>query len=95
MNQVDNIISQLEKQRVAIEKALSALREVAGAGGAVSGAKRVGRPPAATKTAAPAAKPKRRKLSAAGRKAIIAAAKKRWAEHRAAKAGEASGKGKK
>jgi len=93
VNQVDNIISQLEKQRVAIDKALSALREVA-SGTATAGVRRVGRPPGPAKAAAPAAAPKRRrrKLSAEGRKAIIAAAKKRWAEHRAAKAAEASRK---
>ena len=94
MNQVENMISQLERQRAAIEKALSALREVAGSGGGAATAKRVGRPAAAPKAApaAPAAPAKRRKrkLSAEGRKAIIAAAKKRWAEHRAAKAAEAA-----
>jgi hypothetical protein len=35
-----------------------------------------------------AAKPKKRKLSAAGRKAIIAATKKRWAAVKAAKQAE-------
>ena len=92
MNQLENTISQLEKQRTAIEKALAALRELSGSGAAAAAAKRPGRPPAAAKTA-PAAAPvkmRRRRLSAAGRKAIIAAAKKRWAEHRAAKSGESA-----
>jgi len=35
---------------------------------------------------APAAAPKKRKISAAGRKAIAEATRKRWAEYRAAKA---------
>jgi hypothetical protein len=96
VNQLENTISQLEKQRTAIEKALAALRELSGSGAVAVAAKRHGRPPgrlpAAAQTAPAAApvKTRRRRLSAAGRKAIIAAAKKRWAEHRAAKAGESA-----
>ena len=87
MNDVDNIITQLEGQRAAIERAISALRDIGGsAPAAVKKARRgrpPGRPPAASPTPAPAPVKKRR-LSPEGRKAIIDALKKRWAAKKAA-----------
>ena len=76
MNNVANTIDQLEKQRSAIDRALSALREIA-------------EPSGTTRTAAARdqSQPKRH-LSPEGRRRIIAATKKRWAAERAAKAAQ-------
>ena len=70
MNNVENVISQLETQRSAIDRAISALREVAG------------KSPLATM---PSRNGQRRKrhLSPEGRRRIIEATKKRWAAKRA------------
>jgi hypothetical protein len=76
LNDISRIISELERQRVAIERAIAALRDVS--------------MPAATpqatttttkKTAAPAKK--KRQLSPEGRQRIIEATKRRWAAKRA------------
>jgi hypothetical protein len=67
LRDIDAIISELEQQRAAIERAISALREITG------GAVRI---PAPSK--APTAKKKRR-ISPAGLRRIIAANKRRWA----------------
>jgi hypothetical protein len=87
-----DIIASLEQQRVAIEKALEALKEV---DGSVSGAapvpptaKRRGRKPGPqAKKAAPAAKaaPATRKgrISQEGREKLAEAMKRRWAAKRA------------
>ena len=79
MNDLSKIISQLEEQKSAIDRALSALREIggtrAGATGAPAGRKRGRR--------------KKRHLSEEGRQRIIAATKKRWAAKRAADAAAA------
>ena len=75
MKNVDRIISDLEKQRAVIERAISSLREIADLVG--SGASRVAATPLAPRR-------KRRRLSAAGRRAISEATKKRWARKRAA-----------
>ena len=72
MHNVENVISQLETQRSAIDRAISALREVAGES------------PLATM---PGSNGQRRKrhlsrrgvMSAAGRKRVALAMKKRWA----------------
>ena len=76
------VIASLEKQRVAIEKALEALRDVENIGGGASpgrprGARKVGRPPAATR---------RGRISEEGRKRLAEAMKRRWAVKRAASA---------
>ena len=77
MNNVENVISQLETQRSAIDRAISALREVAG------------KSPLATM---PGNNGQRRKrhLSPEGRRRIVEATKKRWAAQRANGTGSAS-----
>jgi hypothetical protein len=86
----DHILALLLRERNKIEKAIEALQ----------GPKRKGRPPSPGRKAAPPSVeqdskspesvgptvPSKRKMSAAGRRAIIAATKKRWAAIRAAKA---------
>ena len=76
MNNVENVISQLETQRSAIDRALEALREVTGKG----------------RLATPVSNGQRRKrhLSPEGRKRIIEATKRRWAAKRANGAGSSS-----
>ena len=76
MNDVGTIISQLEQQKAAIDRALSALKDIGGP--------RPGRP---KKSAGPATKKttrKRRRMSAEGRARIAEAAKRMWAAKRAA-----------
>ena len=74
MKDINSIVSELEQQRDAIERAIKALKEVAGAR-AVK--------PAIEQTPLPAGR-KKRHLSAEGRRRIIEATKKRWAAKRAA-----------
>ena len=76
MNDIGKIISQLEQQRDSIDRAISALQAVTGdhAG-------------SESKSSASQARPRKRRLSAAGRKRIAEAAKRRWAAIKAAKAG--------
>ena len=76
MNDIDNVISRLEKQRSAIDRALLALREIAGPN---------------TPNAQPASQSKsgKRRLSPEGRRRIIEATKRRWAAKRAAGVGTA------
>ena len=76
MNNVENAISQLEKQRSAIDRALSALREVTGSAATRADGNRI-----------PQSKRKKRHLSPEGRKRIIEAIRRRWAAHRSGKAG--------
>jgi hypothetical protein len=82
VNNVENVISQLETQRSAIDRAISALREVAG------------KSPLA-KVTAPSTNGQLRKrhLSPEGRRRIIEATKRRWAKERAKGAGTASKRG--
>jgi hypothetical protein len=75
LNNIERILSDLEEQREAIERALSALREVADL--VRSGA------PAVAESSAPPRR-KRSRLSAAGRRAISEATKRQWALKRAA-----------
>src|ERR1039458_6375356 len=87
LSDVDNIITQLEQQKAAIERAISALRDIGGSAPAAVKKARRGRPPGRPKAAAPAPAPapaKKRRLSPEGRKAIIDALKKRWAVKKAA-----------
>ena len=81
MSQIANVISELEHQKDAIDRALSALRAIGTSEPA----------PGATNNSAGVSRGKRR-LSAEGRRNIIAAVKKRWAEKRAAQDGTASKK---
>jgi hypothetical protein len=74
VNEIASIISQLERQRAAIDRAISALREVEGVKPAQT----------APSGKATAKEPKKRRMSAAGRRRIAEAAKKRWADKRAA-----------
>ena len=79
MNNVENVISQLETQRSAIDRAISALREVAG------------KSPLAKVTALGSnGQPRKRHLSPEGRRRIIEATKRRWATKRANRMGTAS-----
>ena len=85
MNDINRIISELERQRIAIERAISALRDVsapAATTSQVSASK-------ATKKSSPR---KKRQLSEEGRQRIIEATKKRWAAKRAADAQKATAK---
>ena len=72
MNDVEKVISQLERQRSAIDRAISALREITGspATGPVHGI----------------TQRKKRHLSSEGRRRIIEATKRRWAAKRTAQA---------
>ena len=72
MNNVENVISQLETQRSAIDRAILALREVAGKN-----------PLAKVTSPSSNGQPRKRHLSPEGRRRIIAATKKRWAAKRA------------
>jgi len=81
LNETRNIIQQLENQRNAIDRAISALREIEG-------------PTSSTKSgsssAAGPAKRGRRGISAEGRARIGEATRRRWAAKRAAEAAAAS-----
>jgi len=79
VNNVENVISQLEAQRSAIDRAISALREVAGKS-----------PLAKVTTPSTNGQPRKRHLSPEGRRRIIEATKKRWAAKRTNGAGTAS-----
>jgi hypothetical protein len=73
VNDIARAISQLERQRATIDRAIAALREVESltpAATVTPGASRVG------------GKAVKRRMSAEGRKRISEAAKKRWAEKR-------------
>ena len=76
MNNVENVISQLEKQRSAIDRALAALREITGSAATRVDGHRISQ-----------SKTKKRHLSPEGRRRIIAATKKRWAAKRKGQAG--------
>ena len=89
MKDVDSIISDLEQQRSAIERAIAALREIGGV--AAPQPRKVGRPVGSGKAVA---KKKTRRLSPEGRKRIIEALKKRWAEKKAAEKSSAKKGGK-
>jgi hypothetical protein len=63
LNDVNRIISELEQQRAAIDRAIAALREIA----------------APESSIVDTQAPKKRRLSAAARKRIAEATRKRWA----------------
>ena len=73
MREIGSIIKQLEQQRAAIERAISALREVSQVPGETAG-------PVREKSA-----PKKRRMSPEGRKRIGDAARRRWAALKASK----------
>jgi hypothetical protein len=94
VNDIGQIISRLEHQRAAIDRAITALREIAGAsptkGSAStrhatqtvprkSSANRQASPKAAKEPPVKVGGPKRGQLTAEGRKKLSLAAKKRWA----------------
>jgi hypothetical protein len=79
VNNVENVISQLEEQRSAIDRAISVLREVNDSSAAPTGV----HPRVQGKTG-------KRRLSPEGRRRIIEATKKRWAAKRLADAGTAT-----
>jgi hypothetical protein len=79
VNNVENVISQLETQRSAIDRAISALREVAGKS-----------PLAKVTSPSSNGQPRKRHLSPEGRRRIIEATKRRWAAKRANRTGTAS-----
>ena len=68
MNDIDNAISRLEKQRSAIDRALLALREISG-------------PHTPNAQPVSQSKSRKRRLSPEGRRRIIEATKRRWADH--------------
>ena len=68
MNDIDNVISRLEKQRSAIDRALLALREISVSGPNTANAQPVSQ-----------SKSRKRRLSPEGRRRIIEATKRRWA----------------
>lgn len=75
MSDIDQVIEQLEKQKVAIDQALAALRGISGTTIGVPVKRRRGRP--AKKGAGG-----KRFISAEGRARIAEAARRRWAEIR-------------
>ena len=75
---VEQIISELEQQREAIERAISALRQVEGTPATGGPLKRRGRPPG-----------QKGHMSPEGRARIAEATRKRWADKRAAEAAAA------
>ncbi len=81
MNELDRIIARLEQQRAALDRALSALRQVSGSDG--------------NSWAAPAqpeaAVTKKGGITPAGRRKLSEASRMRWAQKRAAQAGEELG----
>ena len=78
MNDIAKAISQLERQRATIDHAIAALRDVEALAPTAHASS-----PGPSK---PDTKTVKRRMSAEGRKRISEAAKKRWAEKRAAEA---------
>ena len=77
MNDIDNVISRLEKQRSAIDRALLALREISG-------------PSTANAQPGSQSTSQKRRLSPEGRRRIIEATKRRWAAKRSGGTGTAT-----
>jgi hypothetical protein len=82
VNDIEAVISQLERQRQAIDNALAALRDISGISGGASRTAGQSGPGA----------PRKRVLTPAGRRRIAEAARRRWAEKRAAEAGQLQAK---
>ena len=82
MANLQELISELEQQRAAIETALTALRAISG----TPEPKRRGRPPGTAAKRGPGRPPKKQvHISDAGRKRLAESMKKRWAVKRAVK----------
>jgi hypothetical protein len=79
VNDIARVISRLEQQRATIDRAISALREVEEIKPAQTG----------SIDGAGTNKPKKRRMSAAGRRRIAEGIRKHWAEKRAAEAAQA------
>jgi hypothetical protein len=79
VNNVENVITQLETQRSAIDRAISALQEVAEKS-----------PLAKVTSPSSNGQPRKRHLSPEGRRRIIEATKRRWAAKRANGTGSVS-----
>jgi hypothetical protein len=76
---LSEIVQQLREERSKLDAAIQALEGISG-GGVSGGGKRLGRPPGKAHKSTPARKaPKRRTMSAAARKRIAEAMRKRWA----------------
>jgi hypothetical protein len=75
VNDVTSILSELERQKAAIERAIEALQEVSAAGGRSAGRRQAGA--------------KKRRLSPEGRRRIAEAARRRWAALKAEKESQA------
>src|SRR5579884_3586123 len=73
LNRLRDVISQLEQRRAGIERALQALREASDETGRE------------TESQGPTGRPRKRRMSAEGRKRIAAAARKRWAAYNKSK----------
>jgi hypothetical protein len=82
--QTEQIVALLIAERDRLSRAIDALQGGAKRQGRPSRLARVAANPNVASAAAPSAKPKR-KMSAAGRKAIAEAARRRWAAIKAAK----------
>jgi hypothetical protein len=74
LGNLQDVISKLEQQKVAIDKAIAALREFNESGATEATTQTLGRPAKAVKKAA-----KKRVMSEEGRKRIAEASRKRWA----------------
>lgn len=79
---LNEIVGQLKAERNRLHAAIQALE---GVGGSVSGGKRRGRPPGSKDKTAGSAPANRRHMSAAARKRIAEAMRKRWAAVKAGK----------
>jgi len=81
-DQLNDIITQLERQRAAIDRALAALRDIDGAGATPSAPKSAAEAPADTSPR----KPARRKVrfTPDGRRRLAEAMRRRWAAKRTA-----------
>jgi hypothetical protein len=74
LRNIESVIAELEEEQSKIEIALTALREIAERSGQ------------AVKKAAPARGPRKRRISAEGRRRIAEAQRKRWAAKKSAQA---------
>lgn len=73
---IARVIAGLEQQRASIDRAISALREIEGSQPS---------PQIVSNTGKKRGRPRKSRLSPEGRRRIVEAAKKYWAERRAAK----------
>ena len=81
---INEIIAQLEKQRDAIDRALSALRELEGKAAAPAVKASAKAAPADKTTGKPAKKTRKGGMTPEGKERLVAALKARWAAKKAA-----------